>query len=159
MKCPSCGFAMDDGAPTLVDELRAEGQHLHVVDHLIAPLWGKLRFDSRDEPGQLLRGIRDVLAELPDGARVETAQTLLRERTVWPSAAKAYQAAEACQRRHMVRIERGSTEWVAWKDHWRAAGHGCLITTYEAQGYAMVRRRFPPVTAAKPAAPPHGEDQ
>lgn len=141
----------------LVDELRAEGQHLHVIEHLIAPLWGKLRFDSRDEPGQLLRGIRDVLAELPDGALIETAQTLLRERTVWPSAAVAWKAAEACQRRHMVRIERGTTEWVAWAAHWRAAGHKFLITTYEAQGYAMVPRRFPPVAAAKPAIPAHGD--
>lgn len=128
---------------SLIDELREEGRHLHVVEHLIARLWGALRFDNRDEPGALLRAIRDQLSEIPDGALREAADVLLRERTNWPSASVAFKAAQACQSRHMIRITPGTTAWAAWSAHWHAIGHKYLARVNEQQGYAMVPREFP----------------
>lgn len=140
-------------ARSLLDELRDEGRNVHVVESLIARLWGALRFDTRDDPGALLRAIRDQLADMPDGALVEAADVLLRERSVWPSAAVAYKAAMTVRARHMVRIVPNTTAWSAWVAHWHAAGAKFLAQTYAAQGYALVPRQFPPV-AGKPEAAP-----
>jgi len=152
-QCPKCGQAIEAEARSLLDELRDEGLHLHVVDGLIAKLWGALRFDGRDSPPALLRAIRDQLAEVPDGALAEAANVLLRERSVWPSAAIAFKAAQAVQAKHMLRITPGTTAWSAWVAHWHSQGHKFLARTYEAQGYALVPRQFPIVDAKRETTP------
>lgn len=128
---------------SLIDELREEGRHLHVVDRLIARLIGALPFDGRVDPRALVRAMRDQLAGMPDGALSEAADVLLRERTFFPSVAVAYKAATSCSPRHMVRIVPGTTAWAAWSAHWHASGHKVLARINEQQGYAMVPRPFP----------------
>ncbi len=132
---------------TLLDELREEGDGSHVVEHLIAPLWGSLTLGGRDA-GRLLRDIREVCAEFSDAALAEAASTIKRERTAWPSAAQAHRACQAVQAKHLVTIRPGSTAWAAWIAHWHATGKGVLARHYEGQGYARVQREFPPVAAS-----------
>jgi hypothetical protein len=136
--------------PSLIEELEAEGEQPHVVEHFIRPLVGALRFDGRDTPGTLVRAIRDQLAPFADAALAEAAGTMLRTRSVWPSAATAFKACQDVQGRHMVRIEPGSTSWAAWNAHWHRLGHRFLARNYEAQGYALVQRPFPPIDADAP---------
>ena len=128
---------------TLLEDLEAEAKHPHVVEHFIRPLVGALRFDGRDDPGTLVRAIRDQLAPFADKALADAAQTLLRSRSVWPSAAKALEAVQEAQKRHLVRIVPGSPQWSAWSAEWRANGAEFLVRRYEADGFAMVTREFP----------------
>lgn len=139
---------------TLIDELRDEGDGGHVVEHLIAPLWGSLTLGGRDA-GRLLRDICEVCAEFSDAALAEAAATIKRERTAWPSAAQAHKVCQTVQPKHLVTLRPGTTAWAAWVAHWHATGKGVLARHYEGQGYARVQREFPPVAATgvpRPAA-------
>lgn len=135
-----------------MDELAAEGRNLHVVEHLIRPLWGVLTFGPGQEPASLLRAIRDDLAEFADAALADGATDIRRGRSQWPSTAKAREAVQAAQARHMVRIEPGTTAWAAWVEHWHRTGAGFLARTYAAQGHAMVARQFPPIEPKREGA-------
>lgn len=140
--CPHCRRPMTDDGRTALDELADDGVAGHVVEHLLRPLWGVLRGKPTLD---LLRAMRDDLATFGDAALADAAVTLRQTRSTWPSLAQAREAVQAAQRAHMVRIEPGTTAWAAWSQHWHAKGHNFLARTYEAQGFAMVERPFPPV--------------
>jgi hypothetical protein len=128
----------------LVDQLRAEGEALHVVEEFIAPLFGVLQPARGSDPGAMLRAIRDELAEYSDGALADAMRAIRGSRTIWPSPAKAKAAAAEAQAKNMIRIEPGTAQWAAWSAYWHASGKKFLATQYAQQGYARVARPMPP---------------
>lgn len=129
----------------LIEELRAEGEHLHVVDEFLAPLVGALRSGGDDLPF-LLRAIRDDLAEFSPQVLAKAAADIRAKRTQWPSVAVARQACLAAQQTQgAYRIERGTLAWSAWMDHLRRTGQKFSVKLFEDQGYMIQRSEYPPV--------------
>jgi MarR family len=128
-----------------VEKLRASGEDLHVVDGLIAPLWGALRFPKGEDPEPWLRSIGAALGDISPAVIERTATLIRTSRTVWPSAAQALKLAErAALDLPLTHYPTGSIPFRAWCEHYRATGRAFWAKACEERGYVAERGPVPP---------------
>jgi hypothetical protein len=99
-----------------IDELRADGTALHVVENLIAPLAATKAPGPRiSDPRQELRDVRDALAEFEPAALRLARQRLAAE---WvrdfPHLKACLEACEKARVDAMVQLAAGTPGWAAW---------------------------------------------
>jgi len=136
-----------EGRSSPLDELRAEGGHLHVVEGFIAPLWGVLEAPKGTDALALLRAIRDELAEFSAPVLAAAARHVRGNWSAWRRPVKAREACAAAQRGlpTNVVVRPGSAAWEAWLRYWRDRGEAYSAKYWTEQGYALVPAEFPPV--------------
>jgi hypothetical protein len=127
-----------------VQKLRTAGEHLHVVEGLIAPLWGALRFTG-DDPEPWLASICAALGDLDPVVIDRTCDLIRNTRTVWPSAAQARKSAEqAALDVPLQRYAAGSIPYRSWLEHYRSTGRRFWAQQCEERGYVAERGPVPP---------------
>jgi hypothetical protein len=141
-----------------VEELRAEGLHLAVIDELIAPLARtKQPSEAIPEPKAFLADVRDTLARFTPAALRLARQRLAVE---W---VRDFPNLKACiamceQAAPLVRItlEAGDPRWEAWLDYWERHPEGMLIS--DVGIFRRSRRPFAVDTQWPPGFTPLAEE-
>ena len=129
----------------LVEQLRADGKHLHVVEHLVVPLLSSLTV-QHDDPLALLRAIRDhrsiiafpraVLDRL--GVRLkETRKKLVAVKDVVEA------INDVTKGLPMFRIFDGDPSWSAWLDDLEKQGLSAAAKICRQQGQMLRWTRWP----------------
>lgn len=143
----SGGTAPPGRGNEILDGLKADGRNQHVVEHLIAPLLAMLKPRFPD-PLATLIGIRDRLrdatpAELK-AACAELADDRVRDFPSRASCIAALKAARTQAKPAGIAVERGSPQFAAWLEHYRADG-----------GWQAAHMATAPVWTVPTEWPPH----
>lgn len=127
-----------------VERLRASGEYQHVVEGLIAPLWGAIQFKGGD-PDVWLKSICVALAGRTAEVIEQTCDLIRTRRSVWPTAAQAVKLAdEAYSLLPVFQYPEGSIPFRAWCQHYRHSGMAFMAKLSEDRGYVAERGPVPP---------------
>ena len=140
-----------EGNLRLLDELRDEGLHLHVVERLLEPLLRLQPMRPQDHPDPMatLREIRDAYADHSEAMLDAICTTLKAARKFFPSFNQVEDIALAERKKQPpMRIEASDPGFAAWLNFYRQNGKRWWASRCEEQGFVTEHRRFPPVTAA-----------